>query len=246
MKIIGVIPARYGSTRFDGKPLTPIAGKPLLQWVVEGARTSLRLSELVVATDDRRIFDLAIQLKVKAVMTEPDLPSGTDRVWAAVKDFAADYVINIQGDEPLITGDVLDLLATAFDQGAEMATLARRFTNVKDVMNPGTAKIVINQRGEAVYFSRLAIPHSRVMPEGGSGLACLKHIGIYGYKREFLNRFCTQKPVEIERAEALEQLRALWLGARIKVVETDYESWGVDTPEDVVRVEQIMKERSAR
>jgi len=245
MKILGVIPARFASSRFEGKPLKEISGKPLLTWVIEGALQSKSLSEVLVATDDERIAALAKTGGVRAVMTDSQLPSGSDRVWAAIEKIPCDYVLNIQGDEPLITGKVLDTLSEALKDGIEMATLARLLKSEEELHNANVAKIVINSKSEALYFSRLPIPYSRSLARAHSqgDFTCLKHIGLYGYSREFLKRFCAQKPVEIEKAEGLEQLRALWLGARIKVVLTDYESWGVDTPEDVIRVEELIQNR---
>jgi 3-deoxy-manno-octulosonate cytidylyltransferase (CMP-KDO synthetase) len=245
---VGVIPARWGSTRFPGKPLALIAGKPLLQWVIEGARTSKKLSEICVATDDERIAELARRSGARAVMTDSDLPTGTDRVWQAVQAVEGDVVINIQGDEPLIEGALLDRLVAPFeaDGALEMATLGRAL-DLEALKSPNTAKIVLNHRDEALYFSRFPIPYSRVEATGDAPMtAALKHIGIYGYRRCFLARFCAQSPTELERMESLEQLRALYLGARIKVVRVDHDSWGVDTPEDVQKIEGILRQRQAK
>ncbi|MEK7355893.1 MAG: NTP transferase domain-containing protein, partial [Bdellovibrionota bacterium] len=156
MKAIGVIPARWGSTRFEGKPLASVAGKPLLQWVIEGSRTSRLLSEIVVATDDERIAKLAKDCGCVAAMTDSNLPTGTDRVWQAVKERDFDVVVNIQGDEPLIEGALLDRLVEPFqnDAGLEMATLGRAL-DMEALQSPNTAKIVLNERSEALYFSRL-------------------------------------------------------------------------------------------
>ncbi|MCM2281503.1 MAG: 3-deoxy-manno-octulosonate cytidylyltransferase [Bdellovibrionaceae bacterium] len=247
MIVVGVIPARFGSTRFPGKPLAPVNGKPLLQWVIEGSRGSRRISKLVVATDDDRIASLARSCGVEAVMTDADLPTGTDRVYQAVRGLAADVVINIQGDEPLIRGELLDRLAEPFaaDPDLAMATLGKPLT-LEALSANTTAKIIVNHRDEALYFSRFPIPYSRLKPEGDADHSpdldgALKHIGIYAYRKDFLERFCRQAPVAIEKAESLEQLRALYLGARIKVVRVDHESWGVDTPEDVQKIENIMR-----
>lgn len=243
MKAIGVIPARWGSTRFEGKPLALVAGKPLLQWVIEGARTSRLLSEIVVATDDERIARLAKDCGVAFEMTDSQLPTGTDRVWQAVKDRDFEVVVNIQGDEPLIEGSLLDKLVEPFtnDTDLEMATLGRAL-DMESLQSANTAKIVLNEKSEALYFSRLPIPYTRVFPEMPM-TAALKHIGIYAYRREFLCRFCEQAPTELERMESLEQLRALYLGARIKVVKVEHDSWGVDSPEDVAKIERIMSQR---
>ena len=241
MKIIGVIPARFGSQRFPGKPLVPIAGKPLLQWVIEGAKTAEKVMEIWVATDNREIYQLAESCDVRAVMTDPHLPSGSDRVWAAVQDQDCDLVINIQGDEPLVKGEWLDQLVEPFfeETDLEMSTLGRELQK-GDLESLSTAKIVLNQREEALYFSRLPIPYSRIDGESLPQVCC-KHVGLYAYRKEFLGRFCAQKPVPMELAESLEQLRALYLGARIRVVKVDADSWGVDTPEDVAKIERMIQ-----
>lgn len=241
MKVLGVIPSRFGSTRFPGKPLAMVAGQPLLQWVIEGASRCSKLSGLLVATDDPRIADLAGKLGVEAVMTSSDLPSGSDRVWAAIQGHACDVVLNIQGDEPLIGPEPLEALIQVFEDqpSVEMATLGRPMT--EEALNSNTtAKIVLNQNDEALYFSRFAVPYSRGLTSV-THYVCLKHVGIYAYRRAFLQKFCQTPPTELELAEGLEQLRALYLGAKIKVVRTDYESWGVDTPEDVLKVEMKLK-----
>jgi 3-deoxy-manno-octulosonate cytidylyltransferase (CMP-KDO synthetase) len=244
MKAIGIIPARYGSTRFPGKPLALINGRPLLSWVVDGAKTSKNLSEVVVATDDERIAELARQCGVRSLMTESNLPTGTDRIYQAALQIGglaeSDVIVNIQGDEPLIEGSLLDRLVEPFllDKTLEMATLGRALDS-DSLMSPNTAKIVLNHRDEAMYFSRLPIPYTRVAaapPFDGA----LKHIGIYAYRLSFLRRFCAEKPAQIELMESLEQLRALYLGARIKVIRVENDSWGVDTPDDVLKIERLM------
>ncbi len=241
VKAIGVIPARFGSTRFPGKPLVQINGKPMIQWVIEGARQSKLLREVVVATDDHRIAELVKSLKTEVVMTDSKLPSGSDRVWAAVKDRDVEVVVNIQGDEPLLDGQLLDKLVSSFEHepNLNMATLGR-VPSVEDLSSKSTAKIVLNQKGEAIYFSRFPIPYSRVDAPQGNAI-CMKHIGIYAYRKAFLRDFCALAPTPLEEAEGLEQLRALYLGARIFVVQVDHESWGVDTPDDVKKIEQIMR-----
>lgn len=247
MKAVGIIPARYGSSRFPGKPLALINGRPLLAWVIDGARTSTRLSEIAVATDDERIAELARASGVRALMTDSALPTGTDRIFQAASQIDglsdSDVIVNIQGDEPLIEGSLLDRLVEPFyaDTTLEMATLGRAL-DLESLHSPNTAKIVLNKRDEAMYFSRLPIPYTRIeaaAPFDGA----LKHIGIYAYRRSFLRQFCAEKPAPAELMESLEQLRALYLGARIKVVRVENDSWGVDTPEDVVKIERLMKER---
>lgn len=252
MDILGVIPARFGSTRFPGKPLKLVAGKPLLQWVVEAAKTSKKITEVWVATDDTRIAELAKSLDVKVAMTDSELPTGSDRVWQAVQNSPADIVVNIQGDEPLLQGSLLDSLVQPMidDRNLEMATLGRPLDE-EALLSPNTAKIVLNQRHEAIYFSRFPIPFSRQKwPEGATNAelqavsqTVLKHVGLYAYRKSFLEKFCAQKPVGVEIQESLEQLRALYLGARIKVVRTEHESWGVDTPEDVAKIEAMIASR---
>ena len=246
MNIIGVIPARFGSTRFPGKPLALIAGKPLLQWVIEGAKTARSLTQVMVATDHPEIQALAKNCGAQVAMTDPDLPSGSDRVWAAVQNTNADVVLNIQGDEPLISGALLDSLTAPFakDSGLEMATLGRKIS-AGDLESQQTAKIVLNEKHEALYFSRYPIPYSRIDAPAGEAV-CLKHIGIYAFRKKFLERFCSHGPTQLEIAEGLEQLRALYLGARIRVIPVEHDSWGVDVPEDVAKIEQLLQKDSRR
>ncbi|MCB0347222.1 MAG: 3-deoxy-manno-octulosonate cytidylyltransferase, partial [Bdellovibrionales bacterium] len=237
---IGVIPARYASTRFPGKPFAKIKGKPMLQWVFEAAKNTPSFSEVFVATDDQRIKELAESFNAKVIMTPPEAPSGSDRVWEAVKDLKADIIINVQGDEPLITGEILESLVQAMIKNKDwkMATLGKKL-QPQDLENYNTAKVVVNHRSEAMYFSRLPIPFGRVKDFSSS--ACYKHIGIYGFQKDFLKEFCETPPIEIELLEALEQLRALYLGAKIGVVETTLECMGVDIPSDVEKVEAAME-----
>lgn len=244
MKAIGVIPARFASTRFPGKPLKPLLGKPLLQWVIEGSRSSRLLQEIWVATDHPEIQKLGLSAGVKVVMTDPDLPTGSDRVFQAVAQENVDVVVNIQGDEPLISGALLDQLVAPLlsDPTLPMATLGRRLKD-GDLRNPNTAKIVLNRHSDAIYFSRLPIPHSRI-DASNQDAVCLKHIGLYAFRKSFLAEFCAQSPTLLESAEGLEQLRALYLGARIRVITVDHESVGVDTPEDVAKVESLLRTRT--
>ncbi|MGE3681657.1 MAG: 3-deoxy-manno-octulosonate cytidylyltransferase [Bdellovibrionales bacterium] len=243
IRTVGVIPARYGSTRFPGKPLVKLLNRPLLQWVIEGAQTSKCLEEIWVATDHHEIREMAEGLGVRTVMTEPDLPTGSDRVYQAVRHDEVEIVVNIQGDEPLISGALLDTLVQPLleDQELEMATLGRPL-RPGDLESPNTAKIVLNCRSEALYFSRLPIPYSRIDAPERRAIG-LKHIGLYAFRKSFLAEFCAQSPTPLELAEGLEQLRALYLGARIKVVEVEHESWGVDTPGDVSKVEALLRLR---
>lgn len=246
MKALGVIPARFASTRFPGKPLKPLLGKPLLQWVIEAAQESRLLEDVWVATDHEEISALAKKAGAKTVMTDPNLATGSDRVFQAVRDVDADVVVNIQGDEPLITGALLDKLVQPMlsDKTLSMATLGRTL-KPGDLESPNTAKIVLNRRHEALYFSRQPIPYSRIdAPDKGA--ICLKHIGLYAFRKTFLAEFCAHGPTPLELAEGLEQLRALYLGARISVVEVEHESWGVDTPEDVAKVEALLRLKAGK
>lgn len=245
-KVIGVIPARYASTRFPGKPLAKIQGREMILWVIDGAKKSKKLQEVIVATDDQRIADVVEKAGTRAIMTDSELPSGTDRIWQAIKDENCDVVINIQGDEPLVTGTLVDALAEPMlqDPSLEMATLGHAL-NVEDLQSLNVVKVVSNQKGDALYFSRFPIPYSRVNAKHscdihGSVYGSLKHIGMYAYRKSFLKDFCQTAPVEIEKAESLEQLRALHLGARIRVIQVQESSLGVDTPEDLKKVEAYL------
>ncbi len=244
MNIIGVIPARYASTRFPGKPLFKIAGKPLIQHVVERCQRAKLLSKVIVATDDARIREVAEGF-CHVVMTSAQHPSGTDRVAEVVRREDCDAAVNIQGDEPLIEPEVIDSVAGAL-QDAEMSTAATPIRVAADYESPNVVKVVVNKAGRALYFSRRTIPYvreaaNRSISEQMAAFVFLKHLGIYGYRREALLKL-VQFPVSaLENAEKLEQLRALDNGMEIGVVQVDYESVGVDTPEDVARVEGLLK-----
>jgi 3-deoxy-manno-octulosonate cytidylyltransferase (CMP-KDO synthetase) len=244
LNVLGVIPARYGSTRFPGKPLVSLQGKPLIQWVIESAQKSRSLSKVVVATDDSRIEKAAREAGAEAVMTDPELPSGTDRVFVASQKFAADVVVNVQGDEPLIDPNHIDLLVSAFEgnQRPEMATLGHPLSE-EEVQSMNSVKVVMDQNGHALYFSRFAIPYSRVSAKDLKFEGALKHIGMYAYTSEFLAKFCKEPPALLEKAESLEQLRALHMGAKIKVIKVEKAFPGVDTPEDLEKISLILKGR---
>jgi len=243
--VLGVIPARFASTRFPGKPLAKIQGKEMILWVVDGAKQSKSLTELVVATDDQRIFEVVTRAGTRAVMTSPDLPTGTDRIYQALTQMSGHYdaVVNIQGDEPLVRGELIDKLVEPLivDADIQMSTLAQPLIDL-DLESLNSVKVVTNKKSEALYFSRFAIPFSRVKPESLSSLGCsYKHLGMYAYKTSFLREFCMTPPVELEVFESLEQLRALALGARIKVVLVSEKTWGVDTPEDLEKIEELLR-----
>jgi 3-deoxy-manno-octulosonate cytidylyltransferase (CMP-KDO synthetase) len=248
MKVIGVIPARYASTRFPGKPLAAIAGKPLIQHVVERCRAARSLTELVVATDDARIAEVAGQF-CHVEMTRSDHPSGTDRVAEVVGRWQCDAAVNIQGDEPLLDPAVVDAVAEAL-HGSQMATAATPLTDPAEYENPNVVKVVVNCAGQALYFSRRAIPYlrdaaGRSAAEQLAAFAFLKHLGIYAYLRAALLRLVQLPVSSLEQAEKLEQLRALENGMTIAVVRVGYESVGVDTPEDVFRVEARLRPPAA-
>ena len=244
MEIVGIIPARYASTRFPGKPLHPIAGKPLIEHVVEQCRRARRLREVIVATDDRRIADAAGPF-CRVEMTREDHPSGSDRIAEVAARVDCDAVVNIQGDEPLIEPSVIDAVAGALEN-AEMSTAATAIRRAEDYESPNVVKVVVSAAGRALYFSRRTIPFvrdaaSRSSAEQLAAFPFLKHLGIYGYRRGTLLRL-VQFPVSpLEKAEKLEQLRALENGIPIAVVTVDYDSVGVDAPEDVARVERLLR-----
>jgi len=278
VKIVGIIPARFASTRFPGKPLALIAGKPLIQHVVEQCQKAKSLSEIIVATDDTRIWEVA-QNFCRVEMTLPSHPSGSDRIAEVVERISCDAIVNIQGDEPLIEPSVIDAVANALEQN-EMSTAATRIKNPAELDNPNVVKVVVNAAGRTLYFSRRTIPYLRdkvgqasslsseresasvgknrgnldrqdarpTLAASGStseqlaAFAFLKHLGIYGYRRETLLRLVKFPVSPLENAEKLEQLRALENGIQIAVVKVDYDSIGVDVPEDVAWVEKIISQ----
>ncbi len=239
---IGVIPARWSSTRFPGKSLTLIAGKPMIQWVVERARQAKALERVVVATDDERIASVIHALErpnIDVVMTRADHPSGTDRVAEVAAAYDSEAVVNIQGDEPLIEPKLIDrLVAALFSGGWEMATAVTAIAGIEEVRDPSVVKAVFNQFSQALFFSRAAIPCIRP-PEAGLPLgAYWRHIGIYAYRYDGLARLTAAPPCTLEQFEKLEQLRALDMGLRMKVIKTGYCGPGVDTPADVAKAER--------
>lgn len=243
VNIVGIIPARYASTRFPGKPLTLIAGKSLIQRVVEQCQKAKALSEVIVATDDERIYSAAKKF-CRVEMTSANHPSGSDRIAEAARKTACDAVVNIQGDEPMIEPAVIDAVARALGD-CEMSTAATRIKDAAELLNPNVVKVVVNAAGRALYFSRRTIPYlresaGRSADEQLAGFPFLKHLGIYGYRRETLLRLVAFPVSPLENAEKLEQLRALDNGIGIAVVQVDYDSVGVDAPEDVGKVEKLL------
>jgi 3-deoxy-manno-octulosonate cytidylyltransferase (CMP-KDO synthetase) len=241
MKIIGVIPARYASTRFPGKPLIDIGGKSMIQRVFEQCLKADVLADVIVATDDERILNHVIGFGGKAMLTAATHQSGTDRCAEVLSKLQESYdaVINIQGDEPFIDPQQIKLLASAFEHSlVEIASLKKAIKSEEEIRNPNVVKVVTNANGEAIYFSRIPIPYRR-NPE--ANITYYKHVGIYGYKAQVLTKL-TQLPMGVlEQAESLEQLRWLENGFKMMLKETDMETVAVDTPDDLANVEKILK-----
>ena len=251
MRTFGIIPSRFGSSRFPGKPLAILAGKPLVAWVVEAVRKAKSLDDVLVATDDERIVEAVDRCGGKAVMTPSELPSGTDRIACAARNFLGgdfaddDILVNIQGDEPLIDPALIDSLAGRLKDDAkwDMATAVTPIKAADDFAAKTVVKVVLDRDDGALYFSRAPIPCDRDHePDLASGLF-VRHLGIYAYRGEFLRRYVAEPPCALEKTEKLEQLRALWMGAKIAIVRTDDEGVGVDTPEDAQRVAKILEGR---
>ena len=244
-RVVGVIPSRWGSTRFPGKSLALIGGRPLLAWVVERARQARRLDEVLVATDDERIAAAARACGAAAVMTRADHPSGTDRIAEAIRDVPAEVVINVQGDEPLIDPGLIDRVAgvLADHEDWDMATAASPLHSAEELHNPDVVKVVRAHDGGALYFSRSAIPFVRGGAAGFAPVAGvhLRHVGLYGYRRTFLERLVKAPPCALENLEKLEQLRALALGARMAVLDGEADGIGVDSPADVPKAEALLR-----
>ena len=240
MKSIVIIPARYQSSRFPGKPLAVIGGKPMIQRVYEQVSQAVGVNKVVVATDDERIYNIVLKFKGNSIMTG-ECSCGTERVYAAIKDYSCDIVINVQGDEPLIRPEMINELIAVFeDDSVEMATLCKEITETEDINNPNVVKVVRDKDDNALYFSRYPIPFNR---DKRNDIRYLKHIGIYGYKKDFLKKYIQLEKTPLEMAENLEQLRVLESGHKIRVKETIYDSIGVDTPEDILKIEkELMKD----
>ncbi len=247
MKVYGIIPSRFGSSRFPGKPLAILAGKPLVAWVVEAVKKANTLDEILVATDDQRIADAVLQYGGQAVMTPSELPSGTDRIACAAGDFGDDDIlVNIQGDEPLIDPKLIDelVLKLRLDKKWDMATAVTPILSHEDLAAKTVVKVVLDKDDGALYFSRAPIPCDRDNPADLVSGLYVRHLGIYAYRGAFLKKYIAEPPCTLEQTEKLEQLRALWMGAKIAIVRTNDEGVGVDTPEDAKRVEQILAART--
>jgi 3-deoxy-manno-octulosonate cytidylyltransferase (CMP-KDO synthetase) len=242
MRAVAVIPARYASTRFPGKPLALIAGKPMIQWVFERAVKSALFSDVIVATDDKRIKMTVEGFGGNAVMTRSSLPSGTDRVAAAIKGIRADWVMNIQGDEPLVAPLLLKRLLkrAAKITLPSIITAAEKIFDYDTLRDSNAVKVVTNSTGRALYFSRSPIPFTG-RADKGIAIQSLKHIGIYLFHAEALKIFVKAKPSALELTEKLEQLRAFDLSIPIEVVQTDYHPINVDLPSDIKKVEEALR-----
>ncbi len=237
-KAIGIIPTRFASTRFPGKPLADLYGRPMIQWVYEQAQKSKTLEQVIVATDDERIYAAVCGFGGCALMTSKDHTCGTSRVAEVAEGLSAEIIINIQGDEPLIEPAMIDqvVLGMQADSAVYMATLKKKIANRDNVNNPHVVKVVTDRNGFALYFSRAGIPYEAENRVNASAPCWYKHIGLYGYRREFLLQINKLPYSPLEAIESLEQLRILENGYRIKVMETEYDTIGVDTPEDLMKV----------
>ena len=241
-KILAIIPARYASTRFPGKPLAEIAGKPMIQHVWEQVRKTCRIDEVLIATDDQRIFDAAQDFGAEAVMTRSDHQTGTDRMVEVVKQKNCRWVMNVQGDEPLIFPDDLDRLIEKAEADAETkaATLIFPISDPEKLQNPNIVKVVLNQKNQSLYFSRSLIPFPR--SEQDREFPVWRHLGVYMFRRDFLLEFHQWPQTPLEKLEQLEQLRILENGETLLCVEAESEGVGVDMPEDIEIAEKILIE----
>ncbi|MEJ2683214.1 MAG: 3-deoxy-manno-octulosonate cytidylyltransferase [Candidatus Sulfobium sp.] len=260
MSAIVLIPARYASTRFPGKPLTLLKGRPVVQHVYENSLRSRLADDVIVATDSETIFETVLSFGGKAVVTSGDHASGTDRIAEAAASMDHDIIVNVQGDEPLIRGEMIDEVITLLDdRAASIGTLAKRITLWREVFDPNVVKVVLDPEGFAFYFSRAPIPYHRdlfgaearrggteegICTAGTSGFFMYKHIGIYSYRKDVLAALSSLPPTRLEGIERLEQLRAIENNFRIKVRETFFETMGVDTPEDLERIEKCLNSSS--
>lgn len=241
MDAIGIIPARYKSTRFEGKVLADLLGKPVVQHVYETAKRARMLNDLIIATDDDRVAECVKGFGGKAALTSTDQPTGTDRLGEVVNPIDVRVVVNIQGDEPLVHHTMIDELIRTMleDRQLTMATVIKRIDDKKELADPNVVKVVIDRHGYALYFSRSPIPFERVGPVKNF----YKHLGLYAYTKDFLFTFTNLPKTDLEKAESLEQLRALEHGYRIKTIETKFETVGIDTPEDLEKAKRILLER---
>lgn len=241
MKAVGIIPARFQSTRLLGKPLIKIGNKPLIQLVYENASHCRTLSDLIVATDDERICDTVSKFGGKAILTPVNLPSGTDRCAEVAWNLETEIIANIQGDEPFLDPRLIDEAITLLSANPEfqVVTAARDNIQKEELLNPAVVKVLVNHKQEAIYFSRQNIPYIR-SAESLTKHPALVHLGLYIYRKAYLLKFVQMQPSRLEKLEQLEQLRILENGDRLQVVVTDKYSFGIDTPEDIQRAEKVL------
>ncbi|HEY3413555.1 MAG TPA: 3-deoxy-manno-octulosonate cytidylyltransferase [Armatimonadota bacterium] len=243
MRAVGIIPARFASTRFPGKPLVDLGGKPLIQWTWEAAKRCRRLEQVLIATDDDRIAAAVRGFGGGVVMTRADHPSGTDRLAEVARGLDAEIIVNIQGDEPFINPATIDAVVQPFDTAPShimMTTACVTTTDASEAADPNVVKAVVTAGGRALYFSRHPIPYLR---DAGNGPVTYRlHLGLYAYRREFLLQFASWPPTPLEKAESLEQLRALEHGAGIHVVDVPERALGIDTPADLDRAKRMMND----
>jgi 3-deoxy-manno-octulosonate cytidylyltransferase (CMP-KDO synthetase) len=242
MHVVGIIPARFDSSRFPGKPLIDLKGKTMIQRVYEGALKSEMIHEVFVATDDQRICDEVTRFGGKVMLTSSNHKTGTDRCAEVAAQLKTDVVINIQGDEPLVDYRQLNQLISAFnDNNIQIATLATRKINSEDLNNPNRIKVVVNHNQNAIYFSRSAVPHANNLNDDAMTFyPYLRHIGLYGFRTNVINEITQLTPTLLEQIESLEQLRWLYYGYSIHVVETEIETPNIDTPEDLSKVLELL------
>jgi len=247
VRAIGVIPARWGATRFEGKVVANLLGKPVIQYVWENAKKAKTLDDLVVACDDERIMKVVQAFGGKAVYTSPNQPSGTDRLAEVVNPLNVDIAVNIQGDEPLVKSIMIDNLVLALEEEktVQMATIMKKIEDDAELTNSNVVKVIVDKNGYAIYFSRYAIPYNRTSEtDPKKKPVYYKHIGLYAYTKDFLFTFRNLPHSSLENAEKLEQLRALEHGYKIKIVETKFDTIGIDRPEDLKRAEDaLLRER---
>lgn len=251
MSTVAIIPARYGSTRFPGKALADLGGKPMIQHVYERTLQASLISRAIVATDDQRIADVIHQIGGEAIMTSATHETGTDRLAEVARNLQADVIVNVQGDEPLIDPTMIDQAIEPFlkNNDLKMGTLKTRIKCLHDFLSPNVVKVVTDTAGFALYFSRSPLPFFRDKWQdlkddafAAGRMLCYKHVGLYVYQRDFLLEYASMPQTFLELSEKLEQLRALENGVRIRVVETDFESLGVDTPDDLNKARERMKQ----
>lgn len=247
-RVVAVIPARYASTRLPAKPLADINGKPMIQWVYERVKKCRTVDQVIVATDDTRIVEKVKSFGGECLMTSPECQSGTDRVAEVARMVEGDIFVNVQGDEPLMSAQAIELAVKLVTSGRfKMSTVATPIQGPEDLSEVSVVKVLVDESGRAIYFSRLPIPYTRVAPpshkhsEGRvSPYLCKRHVGLYVYDRDTLMKFAAWPATDLEKAESLEQLRALHHGLAIGVADSDFLSIGVDTPEDLEKVRKLL------